>query len=263
MTLWDEFKAENNQNKAILVEGSTDKAAFTHFFDKKRENWNSQFEIIIMGNKNKVCGKLQDPEVAFGIVDKDTWDEEQIAKFERNNGGKLCVLPRYCLENYLVLPDEIWEALSANQKRTITSDNLLDLESISQNIMGWKKHAAMWKTIAPLRSQLFNSHFENALLPKTIALDFSDDYVKQQLQVWSDILDPETIFSTFQEESESFRTMDNRAFLKTFVHGKHFYHQEVKPLLHRLVGNFKENDLFRRLTPPEDLNFIFNRLANF
>lgn len=43
----------------------------------------------------------------IGIIDRDTWDDDRIAG-EKEKNPNLMVLERYSIENYMIIPHEVW-----------------------------------------------------------------------------------------------------------------------------------------------------------
>ncbi len=76
----------------------------------------------------------------------------------------LNILPRFCLENYLVEPTELWDALPANQRDKIdggfeqlSGEILVDLDK-------WIRHGALRTLITPLWDGLIARCFQGDLL---------------------------------------------------------------------------------------------------
>jgi hypothetical protein len=69
------------------------------------------------GGKSQVMAELSLSPEFFGIIDKDEWSEEDIDKKKRELSN-LIIIPRYCMESYLVDPREIWDAVPEYQRKT-------------------------------------------------------------------------------------------------------------------------------------------------
>ncbi|HQN74159.1 MAG TPA: DUF4435 domain-containing protein [bacterium] len=256
MRRWEQFLKENVGKKAILVEGKYDYDPFAHFFSKKSPDWERYFVIVAAGNKRSVLEKLKNNSVAFGIVDRDTWGEKEIKKAGKENSEKLFVLPRYCLENYIIIPDEIKPVLPADKQDSINFDTLF------ANVGKWKAHAALWRAVTSLYSGLISLDFNNALLPKTVDTIPSDESIMNKLSEWNKVLNPDETFEKFKKEEEQFLKMNDIEFVKYHVHGKHFFDNEMLPVLQKKMGNVSKNNLFKYIVPPVELNKIFDRLID-
>ncbi len=114
---------EGNSKKAVLVEGEEDKVAFELLFGKKYSNWENCLLFYPADGKNKVIDELKKSRDFIGIIDKDEWSEEDIAE-NKKMLSNLIIIPRYCMESYLVDPEEIWEALPKIRRNDVKYDDL-------------------------------------------------------------------------------------------------------------------------------------------
>ena len=269
MKSWDKFLDENIDKKAILVEGKYDYDPFANFFVKKSPEWERNFVIVAVGNKRKVLEKLKHKSVAFGIVDNDTWGKEEIKKAKDEHGENLFVIPRYCMENYIVIPKEIKVALPPEKR------DVVEFSKILKNLEKWKTHAALWRAVTPLWSGLVSLNFNQALLPENISEIPTESAIKSKLKEWNSVLDIDKTLEKFEEEKERFFKMDNNEFIKIHVHGKHFFDNEIFPIVSAAYDQLEKKEmgkkemgkkeikkgLFQNISLPEDLQPIFNKLG--
>jgi hypothetical protein len=257
MRNWKEFKKNTYGKKAVLVEGKSDFEGFSLIFSRISKKIDTDFEIVVAGNKKVVFNYASDAIVEFCIVDKDTWGLEEIEKSKGPHGDKVFILPRYCLENYIIVPEEIKVALPEGKREEI------DLSEIFKNLEKWKIHAALWRAVTPLWSGLVSLNFNQALLPKTSEIP-TEDAIRRKLKEWNSVLDIDKTLERFKQEKEWFSTMNDVEFIKTHVHGKHFFDSEVFPIVSKVYGQSKKEEikkgLFQNISLPEDLTPIFDKL---
>ena len=95
--------------KVLVVEGPTDIQMLNLMLDKpefKRENPRSRWILGAAGGKSQVLKCLERQSDWHGLVDRDAWTEEEIRRAIQRYPN-LHLLPRFCLENFLIDPAEI------------------------------------------------------------------------------------------------------------------------------------------------------------
>jgi hypothetical protein len=119
-------------------------------------------------------------ELVLGLIDHDEWPAVWI-KQEQNALPNLLILPRFCMENYLICPDELWGALSKKQQAKIVG-GLPQLQAhILSNKNEWIRHGVLWSIINLLWEGIINIGFKNALLDFNTAQD--DDKIQETLSI--------------------------------------------------------------------------------
>jgi hypothetical protein len=70
----------------------------------------------------------------------------------------LLVLPRFCIENYLVVPSELWHCLPQKQRAKLPDEREAAILSIAapitENLERWVQFGALWAIINPLWDEL-------------------------------------------------------------------------------------------------------------
>lgn len=231
----------DHSKKVLVVEGEDDQAAYRLLFDKKfgTENWDSKWVITYAGQKNFVLKMLAEQPAWIGLVDKDEWSQEEIVA-NQSTYPNLLVLPRYCMESYLILPAEIWAALPEKQQQKIPNGEE-ELEKVLLcDLDQWVRHGVLWTVVNPLQNGLRVQGFNNALLNFEIAQD--DDAIRQTLSNWHNTLNPDTLFARFQTLLQEAEQMTPEQQLKQWVHGKHFWNKHVSRTLSRMLGQPDRKD---------------------
>ncbi|RKZ50687.1 MAG: hypothetical protein DRR16_02300 [Candidatus Parabeggiatoa sp. nov. 3] len=257
-----EQEVENTKRRVFLVEGEDDVEAYNQLLNRQFLTWESKWAIFHAGNKQKVIDMLADEPTWLGLIDRDEWSDERILQ-EQNALSNLLVLPRFCLENYLICPDEIWEALSENQRAKI-ADGLPQLKAeILAEKEKWIRHGVLWTIINPLWEGIKVLGFKGALLDFNNAQD--DTKIQDVLKRWHDFLEPQHIFTQFQNQLNDVLALEESEQLKKWVHGKPFYHLHVHQVLNRLLGQesaeMRKNKILQTCPLPNDLDFLYQMMG--
>jgi len=90
--------------------------------DKKfGSEWEKQWAVAPTGGKMILLGVLAKEPEWIGLVDRDEWTEDTIEK-KKAELPTLHILPRFCLENYLIQPTEIWSSCRKSKKSVYRTD---------------------------------------------------------------------------------------------------------------------------------------------
>lgn len=256
-------KAAGSLKKVILVEGKDDEIACKHLLDKKYDNWERVLLVFPAGGKIKVINELKRSPDFTGIIDKDEWSEEDIKNLKKELEN-LIVIPRYCMESYLVIPVEIWEALPESLKKQVDYDVFED--AILENIDDWTRHAALWHAVLPLYSKLKKSGFNQVLLDEIEKIK-EESFIKAKLNEWHDILNPENTFNTYRSLLSEITGLSSREKLLKWIHGKKFWELHVSQKMVAFFGQQSRvkyaNEIWKHRSLPEDWHEIWSRIANF
>lgn len=248
--------------RVLIVEGTDDVHAIESFLNKKFPNWTREWVVTAAGSKINVMQVLARKSDWLGVVDPDEWSEDIIEQ-KQNELKNLWVLPRYCLENYLILPNELWDAFPINQKNKVKG-GLTDLDArITSNLDKWVCHGVLWSVVNPLREGLKVLGFKDALLDPDIA--GNNDLIREKLEEWHNYLNPERLFSDYQEQLDKVQKLSINKQLRHWVHGKKFYPQVVNQLLNDLLGQKSSDDrkkaIFRTCQVPADLEPLWEKMG--
>ncbi len=252
-----------NQNKrALLVEGVNDEMAFRILLSRYANDWEQRWVLAVAGNKRQLLEILMlEPQWA-GIVDRDEWDQETIDEKARTQPN-VHVLPRFCLENYLIPPKEVWQAIPADQKTLVDGGADVFTQALQADLPKYLRHGVLWKVISPLWTGLRARGFKEALASRDSVETAQDDAkIQRTLGEWDTLLDPVQIFEKFQQQfnQASLSTVEKQ--LALLVHGKVFWENVVNPVMNRMFGQMSEDDrrkhILRGLSQPSDLKSIFN-----
>lgn len=257
-----EQKIGNTRKRALIVEGTDDSHAFKSFLNKVYPDWETIWVVAEAGKKTEVLAIVKKEADWIGIVDRDEWTQQEIDDCE-NQISNLCVLPRYCIESYLIVPDELWRALPPKQQAKIVGGKEALNQTIKTDLERWRCHGVLWSTVIPLRRGLRSIGFIEALLDPNIATNEAE--IKQKLTEWHDFLEPDQIWQQYQQELADVAGQSENKQFKHCFHGKLFYEQVVHPLLNNLLGQKSaskhQQDIFRTLPVPDDLTPLWQKMG--
>ncbi len=233
--------------RAFVVEGNDDVAAYDNLFGKKfSDNWKKKWALVEAGGKKEVIEivKLakEDNSNWLGLVDRDEWSEEFIRQTKDQNPNVL-ILPRFCMESYLIDPDELWSALTKTMKQKIPGGVDFIREQIRSDLDKWLRHGVLWHVVNPLWEELRSLGFKEALLDLETAQD--NKRIKAKLREWDRFLQADTIFKKFQQKLAEVRSLSEKEKLHHWIHGKLFWENVVHPLLNKKLGQ-KSAEVYRR-----------------
>jgi hypothetical protein len=256
-------KIARSSKKVILVEGKDDKVSCTHLFDKKYINWERLVFIFPAGGKINVIKELKRSPDFIGIIDKDEWSEEDIIS-ARSELENLILIPRYCMESYLVDPGEIWEAIPEKLRRNVNFDDFK--HAILEDIDDWTTHAALWHAVVPLYSRLKKSGFNQVLLNEIEKIK-EESFIKAKLNEWHHILDPEETFGKYRSILSKISGVALREKLQKWIHGKKFWEIHVSKKMNIFFGQEKRdryaNEIWKHRPIPGDWDEIWSKIEDF
>ncbi|MBS3964852.1 MAG: DUF4435 domain-containing protein [Methylomonas sp.] len=252
----------NSAKRALIVEGADDVDAFQSFLGKAHPGWEQKWVIAEGGKKTEVLAIIRKEPNWIGVVDRDEWSAPKIAELETELTN-LWFLPRYCIENYLLVPEELWGALPENQQNKIAGGLVELTQSITNDLARWRCHGVLWSVINPMWEGLRSLGFKEALLDPAIATNEAE--IKAKLQEWHDYLEPDPIWQSYQDALAQAVQLPVDEQLKRLIHGKYFYEQVVNPLLNQLLGQKSATDrqkaIFRTLPVPDDLGPLWQKMG--
>lgn len=252
----------NSAKRALIVEGADDVDAFQSFLGKVYRDWEQSWVVAEAGKKTEVLAIIRKEPDWIGVVDRDEWSAPKIADLETELTN-LWFLPRYCIENYLLVPEELWGALPGNQQNKIAGGLAQLNQSIANNLDRWRCHGVLWSVINPMWEGLRSLGFKEALLDPAIATNEAE--IKAKLQEWHDYLEPDQIWQNYQDALTQVVQLPVDEQLKRVIHGKYFYEQMVNPLLNQLLGQKSVTDrqraIFRYLPVPNDLTPLWQKMG--
>lgn len=247
--------------QVFLVEGTDDEAAFRILLGRFVPGWEQRWAIHAAGNKRQLIELLALEPSWLGLVDRDEWDQGVIDQ-RQGELPNLMVLPRFCLENYLINPAELWLAIPPARQADVAGGEEAFHTVITCELAQYLRHGVLWRVVAPLWTRLRALGFKTGL---SFATAQDDGEIRRILRDWDELLDPERIFAEFQAQLAAANAAPPADQFAQWIHGKVFWECAVNPTMNRLFGQIKEGErrkkILRKLHRPVDLQPIFERLA--
>jgi hypothetical protein len=253
--------------RVFLVEGIDDVAAYTLLLNRfYSNNWEQRWAIAPAGNKRQLRELLTLEPNWLGLVDRDEWDAAALHTYTTNQPN-LVVLPRFCLESYLILPSELWQALPDKQQEKVQGGHAEFEQALIQQLPNYLRHGVLWGVVTPLWEGLRALGFKESLASFDSMETAQDDtQIQQVLQAWDELLDPNRLLADFKGRLATAQQMTIPEQLKLQVHGKLYWEKVVNPEMNRYFGQLSAKK--RRLKVlehlpelPEDLSLILDRLV--
>lgn len=261
----DEIKSQQLGNRVLrvlVVEGPDDRDAFQQFLAKRVPAWESHWVLAEAGGKRQVLQILKQEIDWVGVVDRDDWSDEEQAEHVRTYPN-LFVLPRFCLESYLINPDELWAAFPDKQRAKLPG-GLDDLKAaFAASLPEWIRHAALWHVINPLWRKLRALGFvDEALNTQSIP---DDAALIALLNRWVSALDSQQVLLEFHERLLKLQQLSPAELTAHWLYAKKFYPEVVHPLLDRLLGTKSSKArrlaIFRTLPVPVDMETLWKKMG--
>jgi hypothetical protein len=248
--------------RVLVVEGADDARFFKELLDRKAPGaWQTGWAVGSANGKQNVLRILEAEPDWIGIVDRDEWSNRAVIDAESKHPN-LHVLPRFCMESYFLLANELWAALLPFNQGKVSGGEAAFRDAIHAETASWVRHGALWHAVNPLWDGLRAKGFKEALLDLQAAQD--DAVIQQKLREWHDHLEPTQIFADFNRfhAAASAESLENQ--LTQWVHGKKLFTEHVVPVLNRLIGQQSADvwfkDLLRTMPVPADLRPLWNKM---
>ncbi len=252
----------NTGVRVLLLEGSADVDAFRILLDRQFSDWEKNWHLEPAGGKKAVLDMLAKETSWIGVVDRDEWTLQQITA-RLVGQPNLKVLPRFCLESYLVDPAELWSAFPPKQQAKIAGGEQQLRVELRKNLVEWIRQAALLHEVRPLWTQLRELGFPNAVtgsppMPNDLEL-------KAHLKNWYDALNADDILSKVHVLEQMMNAMGETELFSQWLYAKSFYPQVVHQTLNRLLGQKEAKQrrisIFRTRSLPPDLDSLWQAMG--
>lgn len=252
----------NSGARVLLVEGPDDVDAYRIFLDRKFPQWEQNWLLEAAGKKASVVQMAKKEPTWLGLVDRDEWTDVEISE-QVANCPNLLVLPRFCLESYLVDPSELWQAFPEKQRAKIAGGEIEFRQELSAHLVAWIRHAALWHGVRPLWRQLRGLGFPDAVLASPPMPD--DESLLERFKSWHNNLDADAILSRVHALQAELALKDQSEVCRKWLYAKIFYPEVVHQTLNRLLGQKPAKDrrisILRTRAVPDDLLVLWNAMG--
>lgn len=251
----------NTGVKVLLVEGPDDVDAYRIFLDKKFLGWETKWHLVSAGKKSTVVSIAKKEPAWLGLVDCDEWTEDEIAEHTAACPN-LQILPRFCLESYLVDPTELWQAFSEKQRLKIPEGEEQLRRELLADLQAWIRHAALWHGVRPLWRQLRILGFPDSVLSSPPMPD--DATLRVKFGHWHETLNADVVLTRVHALEASLAAEDVSTFCTKWLYAKNFYPQVVHQVLNKLLGQKDAKErriaILRTRSVPSDLDVLWKAM---
>lgn len=248
--------------RVFLVEGLDDVDAYRIFLGRRFPDWERSWLLAYAGNKGDVIRMLKKEGNWLGLVDRDEWTAEEIQE-KLTECPNLMVLPRFCLESYLIDPDELWAAFPEKQRLKIAGGELALRNAMLADLTEWIRHAALWHGVRPLWRQLRDLGFPDSVLGNPPMLNDGD--LRKKFAEWHVTLDADAVLARVHALEAQLGADDVSMLCAKWLHAKKFYPQVVHQTLERLLGPMPAKErrlaILRTRADPADLDFLWQAMG--
>jgi hypothetical protein len=253
--------------RVLLVEGTDDQLTLVILLSRLMPEWEKTWTVETAGKKSMVSEILRLEPTWLGLVDRDEWDADEQHR-QTAQLPNLLILPRFCMENYLIVPGELWGAIPANRRAQVEGGQPAFEQRLLGRLPRYVRHGVLWHVITPLWSGLRALGFKESLASDSLqCVDAVQDdaSIQRVLTDWDRLLDPTALFAKFEQKLGEVDQLSFEVKLRNWVHGKTFWREEVNPAMNELLGQMAEKTRRQKIwqkigAPPPDLEFLFARL---
>jgi hypothetical protein len=252
-----EIERKNLGKPVLLVEGSDDIPVFRHFLNQHAPDWELRFFLAEAGGKRRVIQGVSTHRPHWlGIIDRDEWSEEEV-RTSLEKSAHLRALPRFCIESYFCVPEEIWMTLPEPQKARFNHD----IHQLGQPVLGklpeWVAHGALWRVLQNFKS---SSGLPHELENRPVR-DINE--IRRILEQWHNQLAPETIIRGYEQKLNDANILPQMEQLIQYIHGKKFFAQVVVQTLGQKLSGQGKGDWIQKffdanMQPPQDMKDLLN-----
>lgn len=248
--------------RVLLVEGTDDEDAYRILLGRKFPQWEQSWAVAHMGNKRLVLAGLALEPNWLGLVDRDEWSADVQNQYLMAHPN-LLVLPRFCLESYLINPTELWQAFPPKQQSKIEGGEAAFRAVLLTSLPEWIRHAALWHGVRPLWQRLRNAGFPDDVtrVPPTP----SNQELREFFSNWHGLLDADALLTRVHGLEAKVSAEDVETVCQQWLHAKHFYVEVVHQALDRLLGvkpaRQRRLAIYRTLKVPADLDVLWRAMG--
>lgn len=155
-TYWESRILAANRKSVLLVEGDDDRDVVEVFLARRSRTFAARVRVVPAGGRSRVLERMKNtfPD-AYGLVDRDTWDDAKVAELRREY-PRLYVTEGWCLENTFLGPGalqrygaQVSAALAAQRERWVRAGALWwTLQRAREAQHGWQE-ALDWSYGSP------------------------------------------------------------------------------------------------------------------
>jgi hypothetical protein len=218
--------AEAGTKVVLAVEGDDDKLVVEKWLGIRAGGVCQKIHVAACGGASRVRVALNAQDTWWGLCDSDDWTDKEKVQAKVDT-PRLRFLPRYCLESFFIVPDELWELLPPPQQNKYTGGKDAFKRAVTIEVDPFVRHWCMWIVLRVRRRELLAS-FPHALLDRVLEQAvLSEREISTQLKQWHNRLRPEDVYQAYTTLLIDTKRHKTSAKLRHHVHGKEFFRRVV------------------------------------
>ncbi len=236
---WDTITQASAGKTLLLVEGDDDKRVVEQLLEAVTPFWTTKAHVAAAGDRGKVLSKLEDNPDWFGLVDRDVWDDAQVAE-KKALRPNLEVTRGWCIENHFCHPADL-ESAFALAPGTIQAE-------VDQVLDGWSRYGSIWWTLQRVREDIA-ARLPSSKLghPVEAPCDLDQDAraLRQGLQGYQALFGARTVDTLIEEiraRKSELDALPARDRIEQGLHGKRFFRAVIARALSRVRGPQNADD---------------------
>lgn len=236
---WDTITQASAGRRLLLVEGDDDKRVVEQLLEAISPFWTTKAHVAAAGDRGKVLDKLTANRDWFGLVDRDVWDDAQVAA-EKAQLPNLEVTRGWCIENHFCHPADVERALALDQG-TIQAE-------VDRVVDGWIRYGSIWWTLQRVREDIA-ARLPSLKLghPVEAPCDLDQDAraLRQGLQGYQALFGARTVDTLIEEiraRKSELDALPARDRIEQGLHGKRFFREVIARALSRVRGPQNADD---------------------
>jgi hypothetical protein len=235
-TYWSNEQEAARGKTVVLVEGDDDRDVLDPIFRERSPTWETRIRIVVAGGRSHVLARLKSTfPHALGLVDRDTWDDNEFALHQAETSNRLFATEGWCIENIFLNPS--WLE---------TYDRQIAARVASERER-WVRAGALWWTLQRTREaqqkwqdQLgwsYGSPRDDLDLasPQNLVIDSLSRRIPEEVQRAARF-DLEAVAETFVKRRDEILALPEATQWQIGVHGKRAFNELLVPALQAVRG---------------------------
>jgi hypothetical protein len=258
--------------RVLLVEGEEDQKVYEAWLDHLAGGKGSGRvpNVVPAGNKYKVLQHIKALQVEaqagkiHGLVDRDEWDEEELASRLAETPGLRVNEQRHCLESYFCDPAELKAVLARSSLPDGARAAKALEKAVKNGLTDWVRHWALWTILERLKNRMSDAAYPNAFHQGLVAP--ADKTVKTKLQEWAGLIHVDQVLADYRALRKDSLRRTQQEQLCSCIYAKNVFPQVVLVELNKLETDIESDEWMPQLASwfldvPDDVREILQPLV--
>lgn len=236
---WDQVQQKGKLGqKFLIVEGDDDRIMIESLLAQQSVTWSQRAVVAAAFGRSKVLTQLKRHPDWYGLVDRDTWTDAQVAAVKAEYPN-LEVTEGWCLENH-ILQATLLEAVLSLQSGSLTNLSVQMAPWLSYGAIRWVMKQCRDEFSVSLMPEIYGRpdklptepHDRNSIEARLMSRGYAGFQSKWQL---SNLLDG------IEARKTAVLSLPPDKQILLGIHGKEFFRIEVTPALNRALKQQPED----------------------